>query len=159
MAKDIEVPEVEAPAVQDPDDKILDLDELIEPVGQFRLGGELYDFTQMGGLGLLAQKEIEKKWELVQSLRKLAKPKKNQEETYERAVRQLICMVSSMPADVVKTTPSLKLLQALICFFSFRTASQVALVVRMAQIAEKKGQSIGVNSSLDSMLAGQKPTP
>jgi hypothetical protein len=140
------------------EDKILDLDELVEPVGQFRVGGGLYEFVEMGALGLLAQREIEKKWELIQMLRKLAKPKKDQQETYERAIRQLIVLTSNMPKDTAKVIELSKLLQALICFFSFRTASQVALVVRMAQIAGKDGQLTGASSSLGSIVSGQSPT-
>lgn len=151
------MPSTEEP--QQEDDKILDLDELTEPVGVFRLNGVVYTFVQMGSLGLLEQKKIERLWSQIQDIRKLTNPKKTQEETYIRAMHQIMPKISNMSKEVAEKSEISKLLQAVIVFFSYRTASQVALVVRMAQISGSLDQPIGENSSLDSIVSGLKATP
>lgn len=159
MAKKSSTPEVEnntAPAV---DDKILDLDELTEPVGQFKINGIVYEFHQMGLLSLFEQQTIDSLWKKIQEIRKKPKPTKTEEETYTRALKRLLPLISTMPIEEVEDTQLPKLLNAVVCFFSFRTASSVALVMRMAAIAGKDPQSIGVTSFPVSTDSGQKPTP
>jgi len=142
------------------EDKILDLDELVEPIGEFIINKERYRFVQMGLLGLLEQKTIDNLWNKIQEIRKLNKPTPTQEETYGRSLRRILPMISDMPAEAVQEADLPKLLSAVMYFFSVRTASQVALVVRMATIHKKQsGQSIGENSSLDSIISSLKPTP
>lgn len=162
MDKKTSTPEVENNAESLPaENNILDLDELVEPIGQFRLNGKVYQFHQVGYLGLLEQKTIENLWAKIQELKKKQKPTKLEDETYRRSVIRILPMISDMSLEEAQESSDElpKLLNAVICFFSFRTASSVALVMRMAQIAGKGDlQSIGENISQDSIISSLKQT-
>lgn len=153
--------ENDAPAPE-PKDKILDLDELVEPAGTFRLQGVVYDYKEFGTLGLIEQHEVDKLWKHVQEIKQKKKITKTDEETHERLIRKLIPLISSMDKEITKKMPLPKLIQACVCFFSFRTASQVALVVRMMEVAGKSdllNQSIGETLSPDSTASTLRETP
>jgi len=133
---------------------LLDLDELSTPAGQFRIGGETYDFIHFDALGIIAQRQIATKWQHVDGLTKEKKPTVKQEAEYERQVRLLIQKVSDMPAPAAASAEVEKLYRALVCFFSFRSASQVTLAMRIAAIAGN--QSTGANSSPVSTQGGRR---
>lgn len=142
-----------------PDDQILNLDELVEPVGKFIIEGKQYFTREMGSLGLIEQKRIDNAWNRIQEIRTTKEPTEEMEKEYDALVLDIVPRITSIPAKVAKKIPTARLLQVVIVFFSYRTASQVALVMRMSQIQGKGGdQLIGEKLSPDLIASSLRQT-
>ena len=77
MSDDASTPNIEnKEAAPSEDDKILDIDELIEPVGSIKINGKKYNTVQMGSMGLIDQKRVENMWKSIQEIRTTDSPTK-----------------------------------------------------------------------------------
>lgn len=98
----------------------LDLDALVEPSGDFRLGGKRFDYRSIDAMSLLEQKVLSRDYLRILELSAATDITQEESDEYEGLVRDLATRVSNMSADEASTRPISKLETAVTGFFIWR---------------------------------------
>lgn len=140
-----------------PDETILDLDELIEPLITFRIEGNAYAFVRWDVLSVLDQKAIERVRDRVSKFQEAKSATENEAEAYRKNICKLITMISDMPIEDAESPDAFaKVRHAVHHFFTQRATRDTRLTVKAMQAA---GLSTSENSSRDSSAFGLSEIP
>lgn len=133
---------------------ILDLDDLTEPLGPFRLDGVVYEFRRWNALSLRERNRVGRINERLQQIEQMDEPGDEEESEYTRLVHELVVLVSSMPLDAAQSSDQDKVREAATAFLGARQARQIEMVMKMAEMTGRS--PIGATSSPASNRASRR---
>lgn len=124
---------------------ILDLDDLTENLGAFKLDGQRYEFRRWNALSLRERNRLGNISERIREIESLTGDEADAaEDEYSGLVHEGLSIVSTMKATQAAEADQEKVRDALNAFLGQRQARQIEMVMAMAEMT---GKQIGEPSS------------